>query len=257
MKLPVERHDIIREVQVPQNTSLPVLTTCFFFSIGWSINRLRTSSGPTGPGASTIRARERKRAASSTGQKVQRIGRPGPRFSAVGFPAAGFPATSHPATGYPASVAPGGYHSKIFRGIGKKPIGSANAAQAFLCKVRSHGVRALIAVQQKCAHACLCMRLRGSERETVQRSLRHGLTNIHPTRCVCRLVLEEARAKLGQEVSDDAVGATGVRARQEVKVPAGRQQSVLDARGLTPELESSPRDRDGADKSASPSISPF
>ncbi|CAM9946286.1 unnamed protein product [Ectocarpus sp. 12 AP-2014] len=72
-----------------------------------------------------------------------------------------------------------------------------------------------------------------------------------------RLVLEEARAKLGQEASDDAVGATGVRARQEVKVSAGRQQSVLDTRGLTPELESSPGDRDGADKSASPSISPL
>ncbi|CAM9516260.1 unnamed protein product [Ectocarpus sp. 4 AP-2014] len=72
-----------------------------------------------------------------------------------------------------------------------------------------------------------------------------------------RLVLEEARTKLGQEASDDAVGATGVRARQKVKVPAGRPQSVLDTRGLTPELEPSPRDRDGADKSASPSISPW
>ncbi|CAM9091191.1 unnamed protein product [Ectocarpus fasciculatus] len=68
-----------------------------------------------------------------------------------------------------------------------------------------------------------------------------------------RLVLEEARAKLGQEESDDALAATGVRARQET--PADRQKSVLDSRGLTPELDSSRRDGDGADKSASPSVS--
>lgn len=78
---------------------------------------------------------------------------------------------------------------------------------------------------------------------------------IHPTRCACRLVLEEARAKLGQEDSDDTIAATGDRARQET--PADRQQSVLDSRGLTPELDSSRRDGDGADKSASPSVSPL